>query len=85
MGEFRGLVCDGCGTTLTFPVRRAEGIVPTKAIIEQQARNRDWQAPCKDGRHLCPGCRRPEGIAPARRMRARNTARRAAERRARGG
>ena len=77
MSAFRGLKCDGCAATLTWII--TPNLSVTKAGMEQRAREAGWQAPCKDGRHLCPACRRPDGKAAAARAVARGKARREAE------
>lgn len=57
MTAFKGLACDGCGSTLTWRVVRGAGHGLTKAGMEQRARNDGWQAPDKIGRHWCANCR----------------------------
>lgn len=52
----RVIVCDGkCGAQMVWPGR------PTRAVMEQQARDKGWHAPDKLGSHFCMACRRPEG------------------------
>lgn len=60
MSTIHGLACNGCGATIMFTRERGGGH-PTKATIEQVARDTGWNAPDKAGRHWCPQCRRPDG------------------------
>lgn len=62
MSALRGLVCDGgCGASITW-ARTRGGRFLLKSEMEKEARARGWHAPDKIGRHLCPGCRRWEGL-----------------------
>ncbi len=61
MSQVHSIVCNAlCGRTISWVTERGDR-PPTKAAMEQEARNRGWQAPDRLGRHLCPQCRRPDG------------------------
>lgn len=60
MSTLHGIRCNGCGTQILFARERGEGH-PTKAILEQVARDEGWNAPDKLGHHWCRNCRRPDG------------------------
>lgn len=53
MSTLHGVRCNGCGSQIIFARDRGESI-PTKAMLEQVARNAGWNAPDKLGRHWCP-------------------------------
>lgn len=56
VSTLHGISCNGCGCTISVTRERGE-TNPTKAILEQVARNNGWHAPDKIGRHWCPNCR----------------------------
>ena len=60
MSQIHGIACNTlCGRTITWATERGDR-APTKAMMEQEARNRGWLAPDRLGRHFCPE-HRPTG------------------------
>ena len=52
-----GIICNAqCGQSITWAADRG-GKLPTKDVMEQEARNRGWHAPDRLGRHWCPAHR----------------------------
>lgn len=59
--QIHGISCNAlCGAKITWATERGDR-APTKAAMEQEARNRGWQAPDRLGRHFCSQCRRADG------------------------
>lgn len=56
MSTVHGLSCNGCGASITYTRERGER-VPSKAVLEQVARDTGWNAPDRLGRHWCMNCR----------------------------
>lgn len=59
MSQLHGLSCNRCSRKIIWSTERGDK-APTKAVMEQEARNLGWFAPDRVGRHFCPE-HRPNG------------------------
>lgn len=58
--QIHGIACSAlCGTKITWITERGDR-APTKAAMEQAARNQGWHAPDRLGHHWCPKHRRSD-------------------------